>query len=148
MESVSQVSVKCVCVCVSKGWGGAKSSNVFAVCLSKHIPKSSKTLGNIVKQAETMRRNGERGNIESHHYEQAGMKRGEDTEARFWFEWEMTGTVAKLQPQIGKMVNEQVKKKRKKSTLRWETWWVRSGELLGGWALISSCLMPCMAKAC
>ncbi len=35
-------------------------------------------------------------------------KWGEDTEGRCWFEWEMTGTVAKLQPQIEKMVNEQV----------------------------------------
>ena len=55
----------------------------------------------------------------------------------------MTGTVAKLQPQIGRMVNEQVKKNYPPSddVPEVENWGAND------W-LITPRLMPSMAKAC
>lgn len=73
-----------------------------------------------------------RGKIESHLYEQAGMKWGEDTELRCWFEWEMTGTVAEHQPQIGRMANEHLEKRihHPMSVRSGKLWWVTAHHTL------------------
>lgn len=44
-------------------------------------------------------------------YVRSGMKWEEHTDGRCWFEWELTGTVVKLQWKAGRTLNEQVEKK-------------------------------------